>query len=298
MGALGRGDDRIELRTKTLFGRTAVSDVRLFEPGVSGHHAEISWTENGWLIRDLNSQNGTFLNGQRLQRGTEMQLVQGASIRFDGAPSWRVLSVDPPEARAESSDGRITTGSSTCLHVGDEDEDPILFVDGVAWLVQHGDREPTAVSGPTVTTADGCLWTLDLPAPWATTLELEVPTYQSVEFRFVEDERGLRLEVWHAGRKLMSSARAYVSLMMELAREWDQDGGPIAAGRGWVGVSTLQARLGVTPAALRLYVHRARRDLQDAGGIVHGARAIGRRKHPRQLRFGGQRVLFFTRSRK
>lgn len=47
-------------------GRTPNNQIQLDHPAVSKRHAEIANTPQGVSIRDLNSSNGTFLNGQRL----------------------------------------------------------------------------------------------------------------------------------------------------------------------------------------------------------------------------------------
>ena len=53
----------------TKIGRTAQNDIVLDEDGVSRRHARIRGDPSGFWISDLNSSNGTFVNGERL--GTE-----------------------------------------------------------------------------------------------------------------------------------------------------------------------------------------------------------------------------------
>ena len=54
---------------RVLLGRDPAADIR-FDPeqdrAVSARHAELRWREGSWRVRDLNSTNGTFHNGQRL----------------------------------------------------------------------------------------------------------------------------------------------------------------------------------------------------------------------------------------
>lgn len=50
-------------------GRLANLEIVLDDSSVSRRHAELRSTPHGWRLRDLNSTNGTFLNGARLGAG-------------------------------------------------------------------------------------------------------------------------------------------------------------------------------------------------------------------------------------
>lgn len=63
---------------QVLIGRSS-PQVPLTDQTVSRRHAELRRVEDGWTIRDLNSANGTYLNGVRLQRST--RLKRGDQIR-------------------------------------------------------------------------------------------------------------------------------------------------------------------------------------------------------------------------
>jgi Protein of unknown function (DUF3662)/FHA domain len=70
MTADGDGDQRTyELQTPvTLLGRGTDCDLRLVDPGVSRHHAELRVEHDQVVLVDLGSTNGTFVNGQPVRR--------------------------------------------------------------------------------------------------------------------------------------------------------------------------------------------------------------------------------------
>jgi hypothetical protein len=51
-----------------ILGRGTDSDLRLVDPGVSRHHAEIRVEDDEVVLVDLGSTNGTFVNGQPVRR--------------------------------------------------------------------------------------------------------------------------------------------------------------------------------------------------------------------------------------
>lgn len=52
--------------------------------GVSRRHAVIQWVEDGYVIVDQHSSNGTWLNGARLEAGRACPLPPEANMRFGG----------------------------------------------------------------------------------------------------------------------------------------------------------------------------------------------------------------------
>lgn len=61
----------------TLLGRGTDCDLRLVDPGVSRHHAEIRVEGPEIVLVDLGSTNGSFVNGQPIRRVT---LVDGSRV--------------------------------------------------------------------------------------------------------------------------------------------------------------------------------------------------------------------------
>jgi uncharacterized iron-regulated membrane protein len=72
--------EHIPLATYTTIGRAAGNAVVIDDGYTSSAHAEIAREGDGWLVRDLDSTNGTFVNGRQLQGQTWIQ--SGDEIAF------------------------------------------------------------------------------------------------------------------------------------------------------------------------------------------------------------------------
>lgn len=68
-------------------GRHEDNDIILADPQVSRHHAEISMQGGRWVVRDVNSANGTFVNGQQIQ---EPHILHHGDLVRIGKSSFRV----------------------------------------------------------------------------------------------------------------------------------------------------------------------------------------------------------------
>lgn len=67
------------LQPLSFVGRTPENQVRLNRPAVSRRHAQLSQTEGGWLLKDLQSENGTWVNGDKI---SERLLGDGDRVQF------------------------------------------------------------------------------------------------------------------------------------------------------------------------------------------------------------------------
>jgi len=56
--------------------------IQVLSPIVSGEHAKIELTRKGHTITDLNSTNGTYVNGKQLEPGKAYPLGSNDIIRF------------------------------------------------------------------------------------------------------------------------------------------------------------------------------------------------------------------------
>ena len=77
---------------KTTVGRVPDNDFQIPEASVSSHHCELHLQGKDVLVKDLDSTNGTFINGERV---TETLLKAGQILRL-GMIEMRLESGDPP----------------------------------------------------------------------------------------------------------------------------------------------------------------------------------------------------------
>ncbi|MEM9134643.1 MAG: FHA domain-containing protein [Actinomycetota bacterium] len=89
----------------TVIGRDDAAGISLPLSAVSRAHAEVERTRYGYLIRDLGSRNGTFVNGERLDE-TGRPLRDGDEIVVAGAEALRFI--DPMATPVGVSIGRLT----------------------------------------------------------------------------------------------------------------------------------------------------------------------------------------------
>ncbi len=84
---------------KLVIGRSRSCDIRLREDTVSRLHAALVWREDGLVLEDLGSSNGTFVNGDRVLE--PRSLGDGDEVRF-GALRGTVERSDAPPPRPSS----------------------------------------------------------------------------------------------------------------------------------------------------------------------------------------------------
>ena len=79
---------------KTTVGRVEDNAFQIAEPSVSSYHAEILLRGDEVIVKDLESTNGTFINGQKI---TESPLKSGQILRL-GQLEMRLETGDAKEA--------------------------------------------------------------------------------------------------------------------------------------------------------------------------------------------------------
>ena len=79
---------RLRHSRNTTIGKASDNVVPLACQKVSRHHCQVSWTDQGWLLEDLKSTNGTYVNGQRIESrvvltGSEKITLGDCELIFD-----------------------------------------------------------------------------------------------------------------------------------------------------------------------------------------------------------------------
>ncbi len=90
----------------SLIGRDVANDVVVGDAEVSRQHARITRTPGGYVLEDLGSTNGTFVNGERLTTprvlnpGDLIALGETVTLTFDATASEAAATVASPAAES------------------------------------------------------------------------------------------------------------------------------------------------------------------------------------------------------
>ena len=84
-----------------VIGRGAGADLRVNDDGVSRFHCKLHFQENGFVIQDLGSRNGTYCNGEKVLPGMR-PLVEGDRLQIGTTYVLRFTYVDGDSSRLSS----------------------------------------------------------------------------------------------------------------------------------------------------------------------------------------------------
>ena len=119
-----------------VIGREAgLVNLLLPERQVSRKHAKIERTPNGFMLTDLDSKNGTFLNGRQvrepqvLQDGDEIQVALCVKIAFVGSDATAPLNARPISQGMHAAERGIRVDKeSRRVFIAEQELDPPLSV--------------------------------------------------------------------------------------------------------------------------------------------------------------------------
>lgn len=279
------------LPTRCLIGRSRTCEIHLDDPGVSGEHAIIRWLDGAWELQDLNSRNGTYVDGRTIAAGRRVKLLAGSELGF-GRPNGFVLTdAGSPEAHAlplvaagpavAARDGLLVLPSLEAPEVK-------VFYDRGHWMLESSSELRAVEDGDIVETQTGA-FRIRVPVVLPETFEPRQPRllWLSLHFSVAPNDEYIELLARHEGRTIDLKARAHHRTLLQLARRRIADRELPPFQQGWVHQDELMQRLAVDLGVLHLDIHRIRRQLSEAG--IPGASAvIERRQGTRQLRIGVQ----------
>jgi pSer/pThr/pTyr-binding forkhead associated (FHA) protein len=127
-GLTGRS---VELKVdKTTIGRVEDNAFQIAEPSISSHHCEILLRGGDVVVKDLDSTNGTFIDGEQV---TESVLKPGQTLRLgqielrleDGTvPASAPAPAAAPAAAGKKSQMRETTAIQRGVSLGELEQGP------------------------------------------------------------------------------------------------------------------------------------------------------------------------------
>lgn len=287
----GRG---VTLAARTTIGRDPQCDFNLADRRVSSLHARIVWNGGAWLIRDLGSTNGTFVDGVRLPPAVDRALMEGMRIAFgDPQDVWTVEQVDSPRARAvEATTGEVVAERGGVLTLEDAAGPALSLIEsGGRWTCDDG-VSPTLVSdGDTVHVGDR-RYRLELPvaAPQTPMSATEDDQGVALSFRIGDDEETLSLTVVtpHGAAVVPHRTSHYVLLALARARILDRAAGFSELQAGWRDANEICRMLATDENRLNVDIHRVRKQLATYGVPLT---VIDRRTGERRVRIGVSRLV-------
>lgn len=287
-------DDCVVLESWHRVGTERSSQLRCTDRHSSRVHAHISWNGRYWELRDLNSTNGTYVDGVRITKEVDVPLIAGQLLRF-GATStetWEVVDVDPPLAGARRGD-RVIWGTIDFLALPDEETAKVVIrrEPDESWIREGASGEEAVADGELVE-VDGETWQLSLPIWPAGTLPGTLPISQSITdaaLIFTSEGRGaeVSLVVLVGTARHSFEPRKHWEMLMELAKRRlaDQERGLPAAECGWMTTQEMSDWLGIPKDLVLLHAHHCRQALKKAG-IIDYHDVISRRTVARKMRIG------------
>jgi len=301
--SLSGGQRLLMVRTGLCVGRAPGNDLRLERRQVSAQHAAIFWTGRNWMVRDLGSRNGTFVDQRRIPPGEQYPLKEGSVLAFGQMlEAWELASAQsPPETAAvNATSGEVTLPEDGLLTLSDPEGDALVFLGSEGWVCEREEGVRPIVDGEEL-----CLgssrWTVRINARTgpvtgaiAPPSELSLAGLELV-FQISRDEEHVQVSARANGRTIDLGARSHNYLLVTLARRRIQNAqaGLPDTSCGWIYQEDLAHDPSMALPQLNIDVFRIRKQFA-AVGVVDAASIIERRPRTRQLRIGTSRLTIVS----
>jgi membrane-bound lytic murein transglycosylase D len=121
----------LRFRTNFYIGRDSDCEVRILDPLASRRHAQVSYEHGQWLIRDLQSSNGLFVDGRRVENAPVREGI-AVSLGEDGprlqiGPDIRSIVSEPEDGPTPETleDSKVVDAAERYLVESDSDDEAV-----------------------------------------------------------------------------------------------------------------------------------------------------------------------------
>lgn len=279
MGSIQRKRDETVsyLPHQLMIGRAGSSQLALDVSSVSSHHATIRWHRNRWLLTDLSSRNGTYLNGKRLASGSlnSVELKVGDEIAFaERDEVWILIDATPPQtvliADDDSSPLPLNENSMRVLP-NEQDALGYVYYSRTSWRFEDETGKVHELGNGHLISVGGRSFRLHLPGEAAETPVAEHPVMErtlsliELDIFVAADEETSAVSAKIDGQSFEVQARTHLYLLAFLARRRVLDHQLNNDYVGWVAVDEVCEQLGLSPELLGVMVFRCRKEFEKLG---------------------------------
>jgi hypothetical protein len=295
-------DQTSVLESEHIVGRSPRASLRLQVPYVSGQHATIRWTSDGWELKDLGSRNGTLCEGKPLPPGLAIGIRRGVRICFGrNEQAWELADDSPPQPMIIPEDnpdqGIVVDSDVIALPTQQKPWATVFRWKDGSFRLEKEEQVCTLVGGQTFE-LQGQRWRFSCPANTSRTSTVDWPAISessvdgaALYFSVSPDEEHVELHLRQGARQQSLGSRAHNYLLLFLARHRlaDTAHGVDASSSGWVYREELMSALKLDREQLNLAIFRIRKQFETAG-VSEAAGIIERRPDTQQLRIGVPRL--------
>lgn len=298
----------IALESEMCVGRSRSCQLQIEADVVSSRHAALRWTGSGWVLKDLASKNGTFVDGSRLHSGEMRNLKVGTEMVFGhGDQRWRLVDDSGPRPMAlrigGTSEGPPAVFEENHMIVVPSPERPevTLFADSDGIWSIEGDDDTRTIHDGHEFVAGGEVYRFCKPAAILRTKEISTAQLEEesrgpavsdviVEFGVSPDEEHVEVTAQLGGVRQRLGSHVHFYLLLHLARERlrDHTSPTASASEGWCYIEDLCRGLQLdSDERVNVHVCRIRKSFA-ALGLKNSAQVIERRPRARHIRIGLQ----------
>jgi FHA domain len=287
----------VTLESDSIVGRAPHCTIRVQDHRISNEHASLRWRGDAWLVRDLGSTNGSWLNGEALRVGVDHRLKAGDELAF-GAKEllWRFEDDGAPQPMLSPLDGGepcVMVDGVIAIPSADDAVASIFRAAEGSWTLEQAAGARPITAGLTIELL-GARWRFSCPQELAETAKntpLRLVQESTLCFVVSSDEEYVSLSVESGDERLAMGSQSPFYLLLILARVRLQEEGRLPPSEsGWIHREDLMSMLRCGEQQLNVWVHRIRARFSRSEFLDY-ASIIERRDGSGQLRVGVGRCI-------